>query len=626
MFFKKRLAVFSVLFMFLCIETFARGKTDSLDLLIRSGSVDGIKNAIKKNPDTITYRLGNTKDNLLMKAIEYGREKEVIDVLLKSGIPITKKNKLGQTAVSYACAYSPNAEYLENILTSQTSSHDRIRNYLMHKDKTGKYAAAYAETNDGENVRLTVRDRLKNADIQTLEKYTEGGIPKIANADGLRQTRTRLSLVPNDKTQSQDAKLEEPSSEIAKVEKPSSELAKVEEPSSEIAKVETSNETQANEVNEAPQKENEFPEIAKVEEPSSEIAKIETPNEMQANEVNEVPQNENEFPEIAKADEAKLETKKEKSLETNEVPSRVEIIPPANDEVKNENANIIVAETKEVPKNKSNEIAKQTNPIVEVPKVQPKVESIEVPQNNFDKVPQNEVPKNVRPRFTDEKKYLYDYAEENDEVENASEPSILDELDKNGVTSLMHAIKTSNDWACKKLLASGANVNARDSEGWTPLMYAVRYQNNTDLVKLLLEHGANVNTKNNYNVSAVAIAAKYSENPEIVSLLLYRSNRSENEMLASLVYTIIGFSQNENVQLAKLNLFLNQNVYINRFYKGKTPLMYAAEYSPSTKVIHALLENGANPTIKNADGLTSFDFAKKNKMISRDAIFWQLNE
>ena len=60
----------------------------------------------------------------------------------------------------------------------------------------------------------------------------------------------------------------------------------------------------------------------------------------------------------------------------------------------------------------------------------------------------------------------------------------------------------------KLLLEHGAKVNTRDSNGNTPLIYAIKYgcpftENRYKIVKLLLEHGAIVNNKNNEGETAI---------------------------------------------------------------------------------------------------------------------------
>ena len=56
----------------------------------------------------------------------------------------------------------------------------------------------------------------------------------------------------------------------------------------------------------------------------------------------------------------------------------------------------------------------------------------------------------------------------------------------------------------KLLLDKGANVNAMDSLGETPLFSAVRNVD-VELVELLLQHGASVNTQNESHLTPVDI-------------------------------------------------------------------------------------------------------------------------
>lgn len=58
-------------------------------------------------------------------------------------------------------------------------------------------------------------------------------------------------------------------------------------------------------------------------------------------------------------------------------------------------------------------------------------------------------------------------------------------------TELHHAAHNGDIETVKKLLADGANINARGWSNWTPLHYAAK--RHYDIVKLLLAHGADVN-------------------------------------------------------------------------------------------------------------------------------------
>jgi ankyrin repeat protein len=67
------------------------------------------------------------------------------------------------------------------------------------------------------------------------------------------------------------------------------------------------------------------------------------------------------------------------------------------------------------------------------------------------------------------------------------------------------------------LLQAGCDVNAADTNGRTPLMYAVRYRRPT-AVRLLLEHGANVNARDKGGMTSLDLAKQFG-NQEIISML-----------------------------------------------------------------------------------------------------------
>lgn len=92
-------------------------------------------------------------------------------------------------------------------------------------------------------------------------------------------------------------------------------------------------------------------------------------------------------------------------------------------------------------------------------------------------------------------------------------------VNKNGTTPLMFACRQGKIEVVKILLDAGAKVNWATPQGQTALLDGVLdgvQENRTDIVKLLLAHGANVEAKNKLGDSAMQIA---KGNPELIDLL-----------------------------------------------------------------------------------------------------------
>ena len=232
------------------------------------------------------------------------------------------------------------------------------------------------------------------------------------------------------------------------------------------------------------------------------------------------------------------------------------------------------------------------------------------------------------------KEYLSDYMVYDVESINDSEDNEIlyqiipdpDERDASGKTLLMRAAKEGNEWELKQLLESHANVNLKDSDGWTALMYAVRYSGSLECVEKLLEAGADVTEKNAYGFSALVLAASYNGNPQILSKLLENYKASDKEVLRALVFLLTEQNISERQQLSKLQIFMDKAVPLNILFEGKTPLMYAAQYGNSTKILQVLLDNQSSVTMRSTEGKTAFDYATKNNNLAHNETYWALNK
>ena len=80
--------------------------------------------------------------------------------------------------------------------------------------------------------------------------------------------------------------------------------------------------------------------------------------------------------------------------------------------------------------------------------------------------------------------------------------------DGNGITPLMYAVRNGDIQMVTLLIDKGADVNAKSIEGWTALMYAAA-GGKVEIVKLLIDKGADVNATNINGNTAWMLTLKY---------------------------------------------------------------------------------------------------------------------
>jgi ankyrin repeat protein len=205
-----------------------------------------------------------------------------------------------------------------------------------------------------------------------------------------------------------------------------------------------------------------------------------------------------------------------------------------------------------------------------------------------------------------------------------------DTRDEHGMTALMRAAKAGNVAEAERLIARGANVNAkvptRDFQefiafiswmrqlpasdiGYTPLMYAAQ-GGHADVAQLLLRKGANVNDTNRGGETALGIAV-FRSNVPVMTLLVTAGARVESRHLA---VAVPGGTEETVTFLLQHGANPNAAYVPSPSYKGPTPaLLIVAVRRGDPAIVRLLLEAGANRDVRDATGWNALRWAKNGK-------------
>jgi ankyrin repeat protein len=155
---------------------------------------------------------------------------------------------------------------------------------------------------------------------------------------------------------------------------------------------------------------------------------------------------------------------------------------------------------------------------------------------------------------------------------------------------LADALENGRRAAALELIAQGADVNAAQADGTTPLHWAA-YQLDADLVQRLIAQGARADTANRYGATPLAEAAK-AANAEIVALLL-QAGAAVDAANADGETALMLAARTGSVEVAKRLIDAGADVNAREAWRDQTALMWAAEgaFAP---VVELLIAHGAD--------------------------------
>ena len=218
----------------------------------------------------------------------------------------------------------------------------------------------------------------------------------------------------------------------------------------------------------------------------------------------------------------------------------------------------------------------------------------------------------------------------------AANPALVKGQDAGGSTLLHHAAAFGTKEMLEVLLKAGADVNARNGRGSTPLHWAVSDEGKT---RLLLEKGAAINSQTDSGRTPLYLAASQSDHDNVLRLLLDKGadpnlatlngrtplmaaagagelpmvqmllQRKANPKAAMGTGSTALFDAARSRSLALVHLLLDAGADVNTATKRRETVLGVAAMQGSEEIVNLLLERGAEVNVRDERGYSPLMYA-----------------
>lgn len=189
--------------------------------------------------------------------------------------------------------------------------------------------------------------------------------------------------------------------------------------------------------------------------------------------------------------------------------------------------------------------------------------------------------------------------------------------------SLLKAVSENDEGLVRSILAdSDYPIDEMNDKGETALLIAV-HNNSIEISKMLIDHKADINKQDKISDSPYLYAGAQGRT-EILKYMLEHSSPDESVFNRFGGNALIPAAEKGHLENVKLLLEKSKSDIDHQNNFGYTALIEAVALTNGSEtyqdIIRVLLENGANPHLKDNSGKTALDYAQELNYVEMENI------